>query len=76
MPRLKRFVSYEQQRWEDELRDRYGGMMTRQQIGVETGHANNRRWQAKFVEDLISYGDGIRRRYRVADVAEKLARVM
>lgn len=76
MPRIKEFVSYEQEQWEKELRSRYGGMMTRQQIGIETGHANNHRWQAAFVEDLRSYGDGIRRRYRVRDVAKKIASVM
>lgn len=76
MPKIAKFTPYAQRKLYEELRDRYGGMMTRQQIGIETGHTNNRRWQARFVEDLKSYGDGIRRYYRTADVAEKIVKAL
>lgn len=76
MPKIAKFTPYAQRKLYEELRDRYGGMMTRQQIGIETGHTNNRRWQAHFVEDLKSYGDGIRRYYRTADVAEKIVKAL
>ena len=76
MPRIKPFISYEQQAWERELRARYGGMLTRRQIGIELGHRNNMRWQAAFVADLRSYGDGVRRYYKVADVAAKICATM
>lgn len=76
MPRIKKFIPYEQQLWEDELRERYGGMMTKRQIGLELGHGKNYRWMDKFVEDLRSYGDSVRRRYKVSDVAEKIYRTM
>ena len=73
MPKIKRFVPAEQKAWEDELRDRYGGMMTRRQIGIELGHGNNYRWVNRFVEDLRAYGvtNGYPR-YKVSDVAEKI----
>lgn len=76
MPRIAKVTPYEVQKWRKELTEKYGGMMTRQQIGIETGHTNNRRWQARFVEDLKSYGDGIRRYYRTADVAEKIVKAL
>lgn len=76
MPRVKKFVPYDQQVWEDELRQRYGGMMTKRQIGIELGHRNNYRWMDKFVADLRSYGDSVRRRYKTSDVAEKIYRTM
>ena len=74
MPKLKRTVSLEQERWEKELRARYGGMMTKRQIGIELGHANNQRWSRKFVEDLRAYGSETDafKRYKVSDVAAKI----
>lgn len=73
MPRTKKYIPAEQKAWEDELRERYGGMMTRRQIGIELGHGNNYRWLNRFTADLRAYGErNGYKRFKVADVAEKI----
>ena len=76
MPKTRRFIPFAQQELEDELRSRYGGMMTKRQIGLECGRVNNCRWQYRFVSDLRPYGEGSWKRYKVSDVAAKLYATM
>lgn len=76
MPRLKKFIPYAQQEIADALYQRYGGMMTKRQIGIELGRKNNCRWQYAFVSDLRPYGDGSWKRYKVEDVAAKIYATM
>ena len=72
MPRKRTKRLSEAERYSDVLVRRYGGLMTKQAIGREAGHVNNRRWQTEFVSDLPAYLDGKRLKYRSLDVALKL----
>ena len=71
MPKLKILTPPGQQLIEDELRARYGGMMTAKQVGTELGvkhHSSYETWLADVPHTLVNG----HKRWRVAHVAEKI----
>jgi len=57
---------------EDELRRTYGGMMTQEDVRTECGF-NSRTSAAKFLSGIRSYEVNGRKRWRIADIAKRLA---
>ena len=57
---------------EMDLRSRHKGMMNISEIAEELG-LTNRQITAEFVEGLPSYLVGHRRKWRIADIARRLA---
>lgn len=70
MPKLKKFKPPEQEEFENEFRGRYGGCMTVQQVGVEIS-AEHPDTVKKWLEGVPFIKVNGRRKYRVADVAER-----
>lgn len=73
MPRQKKFKCYEQELLEEELRARYGGMMTAAAVGQELGLLHHKSYNA-WLADVPSVLVNGRSRWRVADIAEKIFR--
>lgn len=72
MPRVKYLTPPGQLEIEDELRNRYGGMMTAAAVGRELGLSIQQ--YTVWLRDVNFVMVNGRRRYRVAAVAEKLYR--
>lgn len=71
MPRTKIGIPWEQQELESELRKRYGGFMSRAEIGKEIG--KSRPTVLKWIEGMRAYHfDKITSRYDVRDVAKRI----
>ncbi len=71
MPRTKYGTPKEQLDLENELRNRYGGMMTAKDVGRELGmhrHEAYSLWLADVSYVLVNN----RKRYRVTEVAKKI----
>lgn len=71
MPRQKKFKPIAQEQLEVELRDRYGGMMTAAAVGRELGLTHQYTYVA-WLKDVPYVNVNGRKRYRCADVAEKI----
>ena len=73
MPKIKKFKPIEQEQLEEELRSRYGGMMDAKHVGVELSlnHFNS---YTEWLADVPYVKVGKRKKWRVADVAEKIYR--
>lgn len=73
MPKLKTLIPPSQQLIEDDLRARYGGMMTAIQVGRELGvkhHSAYEAWLADVPHTLVNG----HKRWRVSRIAEKIYR--
>jgi len=73
MPRVKLLIPPEQQLLEDELRERYGGMMTAIDVGRELGvkhHSTYEAWLADVPHTMVNG----HKRWRVSRIAEKMYR--
>ena len=71
MPRVKAFVPAAQQAIEDDLRARYGGMMTAKDVGKELSLSYYPAYM-DWLEDVPATVVNGRRRWRVAAVAAKI----
>ncbi len=71
MPKVSLFVS--QRQWEitEDLRRRYGGMMTRSDVMRELG-LKHETPAAKWLEGVPAVAVNGRRRYRVSDIGKKI----
>lgn len=70
MPRTKVGIPWEQQELEEELRQRYGGYMTKPEIAQELGISIPTVY--KWVEGMEAFKVGRIRKYRVRDVAKRI----
>ena len=61
-----------QKELEDDIRSRHGGMLSAAEVGREIG-VQNKASVRRFLEGLPAYEVGGRRRWRIADVAKRLA---
>ena len=73
MPRVRLAVPAAQLELEDELRSRYGGMMTAAEVGRELGISDHTTYE-KWLADVKFVRVNNRKRWRVADVAGKIYR--
>ena len=73
MPRVKYGIPPEQLELEEELRDRYGGMMTAAEVGRELGLSGPHHYN-DWLRDVPAVMVNGRKRWRVARVAEKIYR--
>ena len=73
MPKVKKFKPIEQEIIEDDLRSRYGGMMDAKSVGTELGLTHHSSYE-NWLSDVPFVRVNRLRRYRVADVAEKIYR--
>ena len=71
MPRVKKFKPLAQEELENELRERYGGMMTALDVGRELGLRHHSAYNAWLESVPATIVNGLKR-YRVAVVAEKI----
>ena len=71
MPRVKKFKPLAQEELENELRDRYGGMMTALDVARELGLKHHSAYTAWLSDVPATIVNGLKR-YRVAVVAEKI----
>lgn len=71
MPRVKAFVSAAQQAIEDDLRNRYGGMMTATDVASELSLNHYSAYMAWLADVPATIVNG-RRRWRVSAVAAKI----
>lgn len=72
MPRVRAFgVPQEQRELEEELRKRYGGMMTTHEISIELGKAHYNTTRS-FMEGVPCRLVGKSKRYLSSDVAKRI----
>lgn len=71
MPRVKLGIPAEQLALEQELRDRYGGMMGTRDVQEELG-VGSYNTAASFLEGVSFIKVGKLKKYRVADVAKRI----
>lgn len=71
MPRITFLAPPEVTQLADDLRKKYGGMMTARDVGREIGvtHADS---YVKYLKDVPAVIVNNRKRYRVMDVAKKI----
>ena len=70
MPKQKKFVPVEQEEREQELRKRYGGMMSSADVGEELGRMDPKSVR-KWLSGLTGVNVNGRLRFRVADIAAR-----
>ena len=75
MPKIKKLKPPLQQQLEDELRSRYGGMMCALDVARELGITHHSSYE-KWLADVPCVRVNKLRRWRCADVAEKIYRSM
>lgn len=71
MPRVKLGIPAEQLALEQELRDRYGGMMKVKDVQEELG-VRSYNTASSFLEGMTFVKVGKVKKYRVADVAKRI----
>ena len=71
MPRVKKFKPIAQEELENELRERYGGMMSALDVARELGLRHHSAYNAWLADVPATIVNGLKR-YRVAAVAEKI----
>lgn len=70
MPKLKKFIPAEQEERENELRKRYGGMMSSADVGEELGRVDPKTVR-KWLSGITGINVNGRLRFRVADIAAR-----